>query len=109
MPIFKKGDQQDCNNYRPISVLSNFSKLIEKLQYNRFGFRNHHSPNQASISITETIRNALNDGKYLCGVFLDFQKAFDTVNHEILFSQLEHYGIRGMPLKLFQNYLMNRT
>ena len=46
---------------------------------------------------------------YAYGVFLDFQKAFDTVNHKILLSKLEHYGIRGMPLKLFQNYLMNRT
>ena len=76
---------------------------------NQFGFRNHHSTNHALISITEKIRNALDDGKYGCGVFLDFQKAFDTVNHKILLSKLEHYGIRGMPLKLFQNYLINRT
>ena len=59
--------------------------------------------------MTEKIRNALDDGEYACGVFLDFQKAFDTVNHKILLSKLEHYGIRGMPLKLFQNYLINRT
>ena len=124
MPIFKKSDQQDCNNYRLISIFSNISKLIQKLLYNRFykflnrskclynnqfGFRNRHSTNHALISITEKIRNALDDGKYVCGVFLDFQKAFDTVNHKILLSKLEHYGIRGMPLKLFQNYLMNRT
>ena len=87
MPIFKKGDQQDCNNYRPISVLFIISKLIEKLLYNRlykflnqnkylynnqFGFRNHHSTNHALISKAEKIRNALDDGKYACGIFLDF-------------------------------------
>ena len=69
MPIFKKGDQQDCNNYRPISVLSNISKLIEKLLYKRlykflnqnkclyndqFGFRNHHSTNPAFIILWMT-------------------------------------------------------
>ena len=124
MPIFKKGDQQDCNNYRPISVLFIISKLIEKLLYNRlykflnqnkylynnqFGFRNHHSTNHALISITEKIRNALDDGKYAFGLFLVFQKTFDSVNHKMLLSKLKHYGIRGILLKLFQNYLMNRT
>ena len=103
---------------------SNISKLIEKLLYNRlhkflnqnkclfnyqFGFWNHHSTNHELISITEKIRNALAEGKFACGVFLDFQKAFDTVNHKILISKLEHYGIRGLPLHLFQNYLEKRT
>ena len=95
----KKGDQQECNNYRPISLLLNTSKLIEKLLYNRlykflnqnkrlfnyqFGFQNHHSTNDALISITEKIRNTLDEGKFACGIFLDVQKAFDTVNHKIL-------------------------
>ena len=116
MPISKKGDQQDCNNYRPISVLSNISKLIEKLLYNRLykflnqnkclynnqlGFQNHHSTNHALISITEEIQNALDDGKYACHVILYFKKAFNTLNHKIFLSKLEHCGIRGMPLKLF--------
>ena len=124
IPVYKKGDQQECNNYRPISLLSNISKLIEKLLYNRlykflnqnkclfnyqFGFWNHHSTNHELISITEKIRNALDEGKFACGVFLDFQKAFDTVNHKILISKLEHYGIRGLALHLFQNYLEKRT
>ena len=75
----------------------------------QFGFRNHHSSNHTLISITEKIRKALDEGKFACGVFLDFQKAFDTVNHKILISKLEHYGIRALPLHLFQNYLEKRT
>ena len=55
------------------------------------------------------IWNALDDGNYACGVFLDFQKAFDTVNHKIFLPKLEHNRIRWMPLKLFQNYLMSQT
>ena len=101
-PVYKKGDQQECSSYRPISLLLNISKLIEKLLYNRlykflnqnkclfnyqFGFRNHHSTNH-TISITEKIRKALDEGDFAYGVFLDFLKAFDTVNHKILISKL---------------------
>ena len=89
MPIFQKGDQQDCNNYRPISVLSNTNKSTEKRRYNRlykflnrnkclyndqFGFRNPHSTNRGLIGLTKKIRNALDDGNYTCVVYLDFQK-----------------------------------
>ena len=117
IPVYKKGDQQECNNYRPISLLSNISKLIEKLLYNRlykflnqnkclfnyqFGFGNHHSTNHALISITEKIRKALDEGKFACGVFLDFQKAFDTVNHKILISKPKQYGIRGLHFIFFK-------
>ena len=116
IPVFNKGDQQECSNYRPFSLLSNIGKLIEKLLCNRlndflnqnkwlykyqFGFRNHHSTNHALISITEKIRKALDHGKFACGVFLDFQKAFGTVNQKILLSKLEHCGIRGIALYLF--------
>ena len=124
IPIHKKGDTQDSNNYRPISLLSNLSKIIKKLIHKRlysflhqndclftyqFGFRNHHSTNYALICITEKIRKNLDEANFACGVFLDFQKAYDTVNHEILLSKLQHYGVGGVPLNWFKSYLEDRT
>ena len=75
----------------------------------QFGFRNHQSKNHALISITEKFRKNLDDGKFACRVFLDFQKSFDTVNHEILLAQLQHYGVRGVPFNWFKSYLEDRT
>ena len=81
-------------------------KCIYKLQ---FGFRSKHSTNHALIEITESIRKALDEGKFVCGVFVDFQKAFDTVNHEILIGKLTHYGIRGTANNWFTSYLSKRS
>ena len=121
--MFKRGDQQDSNNYRPISLLLNISKIIEKLVHrqlygflefnnylyaNQFGFCNLHSTNHALITIIEKIRKAIDNGEIKCGVFLDLQKACDTVDHKILLSKLEHYGIRGVPLKWFKTFLTQR-
>lgn len=124
IPIFKKGVEQIVSNYRPISLLSNINKILEKLMFSRvydflerhksiynlqFGFRSRHSTNHALIDITENIRQALDDNKAVCGIFLDFQKAFDTVNHEILIRKLNHYGIRGIANNWFSSYLSNRS
>ena len=94
IPIFKKDDPMLCVNYRPISLLSIFSKIFEKLIYNRmysflnsnnliygkqFGFRAKHSVNHALISTTELIKSELEDGNYVAGIFIDLEKAFDTV------------------------------
>ena len=95
IPMFKKDDNQDCNNYRPISLQPNISKIFEKLIKVRLlkflekkclfskqvGFRNKHSTTHALIDLTETIRKALDDNEFACEVFLDFKKAFDMVNH----------------------------
>ncbi len=78
---------------------------IYKLQ---FGFRKKYSTEHALLSIVEEIRRNLDDGKFSCGVFVDLEKAFDTVNHQILLSILDHYGIRDNSLKWVQSYLTNR-
>ena len=110
LPIFKKGSRLLVSNYRPISLLSNLNKILEKIMHKRiysflekydllyslqFGFRSKHSTSHALIHMTETIRSALDSGYATCGIFVDFQKAFDTVNHDILLKKLENYGFRG--------------
>ena len=124
IPLFKHGDNQKVQNYRPISVLPFFSKIFEKMMFNRifdfinankvlydyqFGFRQNHSTAMALISLTDKIINAMENGEFAIGVFLDFSKAFDTVDHNILFMKLEHYGIRGLALSWIKSYLYQRT
>ena len=123
IPIFKKGCRLMVSNYRPISLLSNLNKLFEKIMHKRiyaflekfnilyklqFGFRSKYSTQHALIHMTEAIRSALDSGKVTCGIFVDFQKAFDTVNHEILLKKLDHYGFRGIINNWFRSYLTNR-
>ena len=74
----------------------------------QFGFRSKHSTSHALISITEKIREAIDSGKFSCGIFIDLQKAFDTVDHSILVSKLEYYGVRGLAKDWFFSYLDNR-
>ena len=74
----------------------------------QFGFRNNHSTNHALIEITEQIRNAWNKNLFTCAVYLDLEKAFDTVNHEILSSKLKHYGIKGTSYNWFKSFLCER-
>ena len=123
IPIHKKGSLLSLGNYRPISLLSNLNKILEKLVHSRlfdffedsqalyflqFGFRKKHSTIHALIEITESVRRALDNGMVACGVFLDLQKAFDTVNHDILLAKLDHYGVRGTSLNWFRSYLSGR-
>ena len=99
IPVFKKGSRTCSSNYRPISLLSIFNRLLEKLMYKRlisyiekenifyegqFGFRSNHSTVQAGILIIDKIQKAIEKGLYSCGIFLDLSKAFDTVNHKTL-------------------------
>ena len=122
-PVHKGGDSSDPTNYRPISILSTFSQIFEKLVYQQllnyiekhqilndyqFGFRKNRSTEQSIIEITEGFKKSIDNNLYTCGIFLDFAKAFDTVNHKILLNKLQQYGIRGIPLGWFSSYLENR-
>ena len=124
VPVIKKDSKLNYSNYHPISLLSNIEKTLEKLMYNRlytfldynnitndlqFGFRQQYSTSHALINITENIRKALDDGNAGCGVFIDLQKACDTVDHQILLAKLNHYGIRGVSNDWFKSYLSNRN
>ena len=124
IPVFKKGSQTLLSNYRPISLLSVFNKLLECLMYNRlikylekqnilyekqFGFRSKHSTDHAILSIVDKIQKAIENRNYSCGIFLDFSKAFDTVDHKIMLLKLVYYGVRNNTLKLFTSYFQDRV
>ena len=74
----------------------------------QFGFRKHHSTSHALLDLTEDIRQAIDSNKFSCGVFIDLQKALDTVDHNILLKKLDHYGVRGVANTWFRSYLTNR-
>ena len=123
VPIFKSGDEMVFSNYRPVSVLPVFSKVVERLMYNRllkyindnnllhryqFGFQKGKSTHMALIVLIDKISEALEKGDCVVGIFLDFSKAFDTVDHTILLQKLNFYGLKGTILSWFENYLSNR-
>ena len=124
VPAFKKDSKIDHSNYRPISLLSNIEKTLEKLMYKRFytflsnnniiynlqfSFIQQYSTSHTLINITENIVKAIDDGNIGCGVFVDLQEVFDTVDHQILSAKLNHYGICGVSNDWFKSYLSNRN
>ena len=123
IPIFKDGDSQDIQNYRPIFVLPFLSNVFEKyisyyiielldlhdvLYAKQFGFRQCHSAYHAVITLVEKITHALDCGKIVGGVFINFKQAYDTVSHDILLRKLEAYGIKNNIYELIKSYLSNR-
>ena len=91
--------------YNQLSSFTNKHKLLYSYQ---FGFRLNHAPELALLCLVDKISDALENGEYVLGLFLDFSKAFDTVNHDILFAKLEFLGIRGVCLQWFISYLSTR-
>lgn len=123
IPLYKADCPSTLSNYRPISVLPIISKFFEKLYHVRlynffnkhniihklqFGFRKNHSTETALTILNHYISQSFENRSLSLGIFLDFSKAFDTVNFSILFKKLEHYGIRGIPLVWLKNYLLDR-
>ena len=122
-PIYKKGDAELIENYRPVSTLPIFGKIFEKIIYerlysflisqrimnsNQFGFRKGHSTSHALNISVNHVEQALNNKEHVLGIFIDLSKAFDTIDHNILLHKLNHYGIRGNAHKLLTSYLKNR-
>lgn len=122
-PIYKKGSKDAPGNYRPISVLPVIGKIFEKivnkqlmdflevnnmLEPHQYGFRKKYSTKLSVVNLCNALLKSLDEGKITLGIFIDFQKAFDTINHDILIRKLSHYGIRGTALQWFANYLFNR-
>lgn len=120
VPIHKAGDKTNCDNYRPITLVNAFSKILEKIVYQKltlhlernnliykhqYGFQRGKSTEHALLHIINTAATALNENKYCIGIFLDLKKAFDTVPHDILLKKLEKLGITNTALLWFTRYL----
>jgi hypothetical protein len=123
IPIYKNSSRTDPSNYRPISILTTFSKVLEKLfqtrlvgfinknkilHDNQFGFRSGKSTSSAITQLLSSLLDKCNTNKKIILVLLDLKKAFDFINHDLLLVKLKHYGIRGVPLQWISSYLTNR-
>ena len=123
IPIYKAEENNLFCNYRPISLLSQFSKILEKIFNNRllnfinvnnilcnrqYGFRKNYSTELAVLETIEKISTSLDNKRYSIEIFIDLKKAFDTLNHQILIEKLKFYGIRGIASQWLNSYLKNR-
>ena len=124
IPIYKKGNSLKLDNLRPISLLSVFSKIFEKMMKvrilnfldkihffneNQYGFRRNKSTEKAIAKVTDCIYASVNKSLKTTGLFIDFRKAFDLVNIDILLLKLEKIGIRGVALNWFKSFLVGRV
>jgi len=122
-PAYKSGSRNSAGNYRPISVLSPLSKIIERcvsdrilsfisaydtLGSNQYGFRKKHSTEHALLNFVDFVTKEKEKGNFVLGIYVDIKKAFDSVNFPILYRKLQKYGIRGNALNIIKSYLTNR-
>ena len=121
IPIYKSKEKDLFKNYRPISLLPSISKIFEKIAYKRlynfmrpflyksqYGFRTDHSTINAITELHTDVLEAFDYNKITLATFLDLSKAFDTIDHDIMINKLNFYGVRGLALDWFKNYLHNR-
>ena len=122
-PLYKEGNLTEVSNYRPITSLSVFSKLFEKLVHkrmtsfisrynlikpNQFGFQKNKCTSDAILEFLENVYDSFNENKHYLAIFLDFSKAFDTICHDILLKKLDHMGFRGPIYQWIKSFLSNR-
>jgi hypothetical protein len=123
VPVFKSGDRTLMDNYRPISLLDNFSKIFEKVVFrqlsnfveinniitpSQLGFRKNHSTMHPLVHFVNNVSTALNKKHHAIAIYCDLRKAFDTVDHAILLAKLKKIAVRDEELGWFRNYLSNR-
>ena len=121
-PVFKKGDKKDPTNYRPISVIPVLGKILERVMYTRLmtflsenniltqfqsGFRPNHSTEDVLIRTVEDWRRDVDQGKAIAAVFIDFSKAFDSIEHSLMLTKLQSIGVNNKALDWFKDYLAN--
>ena len=123
IPLFKKGNPQKVENYRPVSLLPSISKVIEKVMHmqiyehfmqnslfytSQYGFRPQHSTELATLELIDQVIKQMDDNKVPLNVYLDLSKAFDTLDHGILLHKLKYYGFKGKSFHLMKSYLEKR-
>ena len=124
VPLHKSKHKDETTNYRPISLLLTLSKILEKIMYKRvyefltktnqlyssqYGFRKNHGCDQAIGELVANISKGIEQKKLTAGVFLDLSKAFDSLEHSVIFKKLDRYGLRGKCLDWFTSYLQGRN
>ena len=123
IPLYKKGRKTAISNHRPISIICNLSKIFEDLikvrldksfhdqnllSDNQFGFREGKSTEHAALTLIHRVSPAIENKAFAICVLLDFSSCFDTVSHELLFTKLSRYGVRGLALDLIRSYFSDR-